>query len=245
MVLFFSAARVVFWGYTLAELEAGHTILMQKAFAQVVLRPELDKNLVILSNRRLDMPGIRDDGTIGLWGLAMALLRAQTLPKYQHGMRQPWNHPTRSLPRVQTALYRRLWLAITTPLPQQAAVYLGGALHTLQDTYTIGHTERENNADPFSPLVRLHYSPSKIHPLISPHDRVWADTQKTRLTPEAAAAVQATVAALQLWQAWRGKANPEPALAAFIERYTPIRGQPFCVDETAGNESFRKPSGGL
>ncbi|HLA42390.1 MAG TPA: hypothetical protein VJZ27_03080 [Aggregatilineales bacterium] len=231
--LFFSAARVVFLGRTLHELEEGHAVLMRYALAEwgEALPPGIDFDLMILGNQRTDMPEKRADGTISLYGLAVALFRAQLLPKYHHGMRQAWNHPVKSLPRVQRALFDRLLRAITTPDPAQTSGYLGAALHTLQDTYTIGHTDRENNADPFSPMLRLHYSPSKIHPLISIHDRVWTDESKKTLTPEARAAVQATVAALDLWAKQWGNTAEEagPAVAEFVERYTPIRHHPFSI----------------
>lgn len=231
MILFFSAARVVFFGYTVKQLEDGHAALMRLAFARLMfdLPPGIDPDLIILGNERADMPRKRADGTISLGGVLLALLQAQTLPKYHHAMRQAWHHPIKSLPKVQLALYRRLMKAITTPNPSLAAQRLGAALHTLQDTYTLGHADREDNGDPFSPLLRVHYSPSKIHPLISAHDRIWADAENTRLTPEAAAALHATLAALELFTVhWRHSADAaSQAAAEFVERYAPIRGKPF------------------
>lgn len=231
MLLFFTGARVVFAGRTLKTLEEGHAVLMQQAFLRFPREFPVgtDKDLMILGNQRADLPRYRPDGTIGLWGLMDALFRAQLLPKYHHGMRQPWNHPTRTLPKVQQALYRRLLKAITTQNPARASERFGQALHTLQDTYTIGHTERENNADVFSPMARLHYSPSKAHPFISPNDSVWADAEKKHLTPEAETAIQATLAAFDLWcGCWpASEAAARPEIAAFVQRYTPIRGMVF------------------
>lgn len=231
MLLFFTGARIVCLGRTLKTLEEGHSVLMYEAFQRFSgeFPPGTDKNLIILGNQRADLPRYRPDGTIGLWGLADALFRAQLLPKYHHGMRQAWNHPTRNLPKVQQALYQRLLKAITTSNPALACERFGQALHTLQDTYTIGHTERENNADPFSPMVRLHYSPSQAHPFISPKDTVWADIQKNRLTPEAEAAILATLAAFDLWcKHWpASREEAQPEMTAFVQQYTPIRGQVF------------------
>lgn len=229
MLLFFTGARVVLAGRTLKILPEGHTFLMQAAFDHFSRELLVDKNLVILGNKRADLPLCYADGSISLFGLADALFRAQVLPKYAHGMRQFWNHPTKNLHKVQHALYQRLLKAFTQPDFALASELLGQALHTLQDTYTTGHTERENNADVFSPLVRLHYSPSKSHPFISPSDTVWLDEAKHIFTPQAEAAIQATVAALELWsRLWPASIEiARPEIAAFVQRYTSIRGQVF------------------
>ena len=226
MLLFFSAARVVFLGQTLHHLEEGHAVLTRRAFEQcrAELPIALDHDLLILSNQRMDMPPKRADGSIGLLGLARSLLRAQTLPKYHHGMRQAWNHPTRTLPKVQSALYESLLATLNAPDSAAVSARMGRAFHTLQDTYTIGHVEREDHADPLSPMLRLHYSPSRKHPLISPKDRVWADEESTQLTPEAEAAVQASVAWLDVWAAHWSASPKEKQQAArdFVARYAPI-----------------------
>lgn len=207
---------------------------MQAAFKRFSGDLPADKDLIILGNKRADLPLFHPDGSIGLFGLADALFRAQVLPKYAHGMRQFWEHPTQNLHKVQHALYKRLLKAITEPNIPQASELFGQALHTLQDTYTIGHTERENNADVFSPLVRLHYSPSKAHPFISPNDTVWEDEEKQLLTPPAEAAIQATVAALELWgNCWPASIEiAKSEIAAFVQRYAPIRGQVFSPPES-------------
>ena len=226
MLLFFSAARVVFLGQTLRELEEGHAVLTRRAFADFdgVLPLQIDHDLLILSNQRMDMPPKRADGTIGLFGLATSLLRAQTLPKYAHAMRQAWNHPTKTLPKVQDALYKRLLGTLTARDSTSVSIRMGQAFHTLQDTYTIGHVDRENHADPFSPMLRLHYSPSKTHPLISVHDRVWTDEASGQLTPEARAAITASVAWLGVWSAHWGGPNAEiqGVTREFVARYAPI-----------------------
>jgi hypothetical protein len=156
--------------------------------------------------------------------LATSLIRAQTLPKYSHAMRQPWNHPIRTLPKVQLALYDRLLATLTTRDLRGISMRMGQAFHTLQDTYTIGHVDRENPADPFSPMLRLNYSPSKTHPLISSHDRVWADESAGKLTPEAEAAITASVAWLAVWSAhWNAPdADQERAAFDFVRHYAPI-----------------------
>lgn len=230
-MLFFTGARAVLFGYTLKTLEDGHGVLMRYAMQQWggQLPKGIDLSQIILGNLRADIPALRPDHTVGLWGLGIALLRAQTLPKYAHGMRQLWHHPTRHLDKVQQSLYKRLLVSLIDSNPTSAAEKLGGALHTLQDTYTIGHTERENNADPFSPMVRLHYSPSSQHPFISPKDRVWEDEAETTLTPEAQAAVTATVALLPLWATlWPcTESQAHLPLANFINLYLPIKNLVF------------------
>lgn len=236
MLLFFTGAKIVWMGRTLKTLPEGHSILMQKAFERFAGDfPEgTDKTLMLMGNQRADLPRCRPDGTISLFGIADALFRAQVLPKYHHGMRQPWQHPTKNLYKVQQALYQRLFKAITTQNPTQASELFGQALHTLQDTYTIGHTEREDNADVFSPLVRLHYSPGKAHPFISPNDTVWADKQQTKLSPPAESAVQATLAAFELWcKLWPAEpAVAKSEIADFVQCYAPIRGQVFSPPES-------------
>jgi hypothetical protein len=231
MFLFFTAARIILFGYTLTELEEGHDVLMRHAFGRLTkpLPPGIDPALILLGNERADLPMKRADGTISLIGMLDALIRAQAFPKYHHGMCQFWNDPYKSIFRVQRVLYRRLLDAITTPDPLAVSERLGGALHTLQDTYTLGHTERENNADLYSPLVRVHYSPSKTHPFISPRDRVWVDEAKSQLTPEAETAIQATLAALDLWLELWGSPREQaaPFVAQFVEQYAPIRNHPF------------------
>jgi hypothetical protein len=226
MLLFFSAARVVFLGQTLRHLEEGHAELTRRAFAEFggELPLDIDHKLLILSNQRMDMPPKRADGTISLFGLARSLIRAQTLPKYQHGMRQAWNHPTRTLPKVQTALYDRLLATLTAQESAAVSVRLGQAFHTLQDTYTIGHVDREDQSDPFSLMLRLHYSPSRTHPLISAHDRIWADEASSQLTPEAQAAIQASLAWLEVWAGhWRSSPKEKgQAAREFVARYAPI-----------------------
>jgi hypothetical protein len=230
-MLFFTGVRILFLGYCLKELEEGHAVLMREALTGFgnPLPPGTDIHLMLLGNDRADLPLKRPDGTIGLWGMLDALFRAQVLPKYHHGMRQPWHSSERSLPRVQQALYERLLASITTSELSQAVERFGGAMHTLQDTYTLGHTQRENNADPVSPLVAVHYSPSREHPFISPNDRVWADSEKTKFTPEALAAIQATVAALELWTALWPTQTAQQAVAQFVQKYVPIRDQVFQV----------------
>lgn len=232
MLLFFTAARVVVFGREIKRLEEGHAVLTRQAFAMLDNDrwPEgTDLSLIILGNQRSDLPRLRPDGSIGLWGLADGLFRAQILNKYHHGMRQSWQHPTRNLNRVQLALYRRFYSALTTPDIIAACERLGGAMHTLQDSYTISHTTRADNGNPYSPLLRLHYSPSRAHPFISPDDRVWGDAERTRLTPSAAAAVQATRAAFILWSGlWGGEDEAiRAALSDFINTYLPIEGQTF------------------
>ena len=226
MLLFFSAARVVFLGMTLRTLEEGHAVLTRRALAEFSgqLPVALDHDLLILSNQRMDMPPKRADGTIGLFGLATSLIRAQTLPKYAHAMRQAWNHPTKTLPKVQIALYDRLLATLTTRDLRGVSMRMGQAFHTLQDTYTIGHVDREDQSDPFSPMLRLNYSPSRTHPLISGHDRVWADDASTQLTPEAQAAITATAAWLRVWaDHWNAsEADQQRATFDFVRRYAPI-----------------------
>ncbi len=218
----------MFAGHTLKTLPEGHAVLMREAFARFS-GTLTHQDAILLGNQRADLPLARSDGTISLWGIFAALFRAQLLPKYHHGMRQYWHHPTRNLPKVQLALYHRLMRAITEPDPAYAAELFGQALHTLQDTYTIGHTERENNADVFSPMVRLHTSPSKAHPFISPNDTVWTDESETTLTPPAEAAIQATVAALELWETLRPATvdSAQAPVTTFVNRYTPIRSMIF------------------
>jgi hypothetical protein len=144
----------------------------------------------------------------------LALLEAQFAPKFHHGMRQSWHHPTRSLPRVQMALYQRITGAWRVyPDGGRASALLGGALHTLQDTYTVGHTQRTDNGDPHAPLIRLYYSPSQAHPFISPHDRVWADKNATQLTAPAQAALVASQALLTLFTDLWGANPAQQALA--------------------------------
>lgn len=230
-MLFFTGVRIVWWGWTLRELPEGHAALMREAFARFGgnLPAGADLDRMILGNDRADLPDKRPDGTINLWGIARALFRAQVYEKYDHGMRQPWHHPTRTLPKVQHALYTRLLAAITTPDIAEACERFGGAMHTLQDTYTLGHTARQNNADPFSPLIRLHFSPSREHPFISPRDNVWEDKTQTRFTPEAEAAITATVAALGLWaELWPSSREGAGRLTAeFVQQYAPLVGQIF------------------
>ncbi|MFP4322003.1 MAG: hypothetical protein ACLFTK_06075 [Anaerolineales bacterium] len=226
MILFFSSAGVVWLGRTWHTFEEGHAVLTREALRRWggQLPDGIDAQRIILGNQRMDMPHKRADGSISPVGLALALLQAQTLPKYQHAMRQPWNHPTRNLHRVPASLRARLRSAMTTTDPPQASEYFGNALHTLQDSYTRSHAQRLDPTDPYSPLCRLHYSPSKAHPLISPDDRVWADAEATQLKPEAEAAIQATLAAFELFtQHWRGddKAITD-GINAFVARYVPV-----------------------
>ncbi len=226
MILFFSAARLVWLGHTWKTFEEGHAVLVREALARWSgdLPPGIDPDRMILGNQRMDMPRKRADGSIGPWGLALALWQAQTKRKYHHAMRQPWHHPTRGLPEVQDALNVRLLRAIRTPAPLQASEYLGAALHTLQDTYTRSHAQRADPADPCSPLCHLHYSPSKTHPLISPDDRVWLDEAETQLKPEAEAAIVATIDAFALFAAHWPQVTPqtEADVADFVARYVPI-----------------------
>lgn len=231
-MLFFTGARLTLFHHTLKELEVGHAVIMAQAFAQ--FDPKLPhQDLVILGNQRADLPLRRADGTISLWGLFHALVRAQLLPKYAHGMRQMWNHPTRPLWRVQQALYEGLVAALDEPDEQRAALRLGRALHTLQDTYTVGHTLRADTSDPHSPMLALHYSPSKAHPFISPNDSVWADERQTRLSIPAQTALRATLAALALWTDLRGRDSVtiRGAVCEFVNRYAPIQDQPFNPSE--------------
>jgi|GEM_PF-5646988 len=230
-MLFFTAATITFLGFRLKQLKEGHAVLMQRAFVtyQKTLSAELNQQRMILGNQRTDVPALRDNGTVSVLGITWALVLAQTVPKYRHGMRQPWHHPTNNLWRVQQALYDQLLLALTTPDPDLASEQFGSALHTLQDTYTIGHTDRINNGDPFSPIIRLNYSPSRAHPFISPNDTVWANEEQQTLTPPAQAAVQATHAAFDLWsELWCASAvTARPIIEAFVKRYVPVREQPF------------------
>jgi hypothetical protein len=231
MLLFFTGAQIVLAGYVLKTLEDGHGVLMQQAMQQWggTLPTGIRLEQIILGNLRADLPALQPDHRIGMWGIGMALIRAQTLPKYAHAMRQPWHHPTRHLDQVQWAFYRQVIHSLQTSSGEDAAERLGGALHTLQDSYTVGHAEREDNSDPFSPLVRLHYSPSRSHPFISPRDRVWAEATQTHLTPEAQAAVHATATFLALWsELWPSpEAISKAPISDFINRYLPIRGQAF------------------
>lgn len=226
-MLFFTAAQIVFMGRVIKELEAGHAILTAHALDGIALPAQFDLERMILGNQRTDLPLKRADGTISIWGLLDGLWRAQILPKWAHGMRQAWHHPVRNLPKVQATLYQRLLQAVTTPDPLQASEKMGGALHTLQDTYTLSHTLREDNTDACSPMVRLYFSPSPKHPFISGHDRVWQAADV--LTPSALAAVTASSVAIKLWiQLW--PAQPDEAVAPlteFVNQYLPIRGHAF------------------
>jgi hypothetical protein len=217
MLLWFTAARVVVFGRTLTELKPGHRILLEAAFEQLPDDLPLDKSLVILGCQRTDLPMLRPNGTVSPIGLVDGLLRAQLLPKYHHGMRQSWHHPVKSVQKIQRSLYERLLKAVT----EDSSELLGQALHTLQDSYTIGHTERENNADVFSPMVRTHYSPSKAHPFINPHDAP-LDANGS-LKPEAQAAVTATIAAIELWCRVRHFDDPAPHIQKFVEKYAPVK----------------------
>jgi hypothetical protein len=231
MILFFTGAQAQFLGRTLFRLQEGHRILLDRARAQMTqaLPPGLDWERVIWANHCMDIPGLRRDGTVSLLALAVALIDAQTLPKYDHAMRQAWNHPTRPLWRVQQAFYDNLYPAFTLPDVGPASEKLGRALHTLQDSYTISHTRRAVPDELHSPLVWLHFSPSRAHPFISPDDRVWADAAETQLKPEAQAAVGASALILDLWaQHW--PLSPEVAralLAETVNTFMPIQGQNF------------------
>jgi len=230
-MLFFSGAVLCLLGHKLLEFEDGHEVLTRRAWQALDPTPTfLTLEGLILGNLRTDLRALRPDHTIGLGGIMAALLEAQFAPKFQHGMRQSWHHPTRSLPRVQMALYQRVARAWHVhPDGGQASELLGGALHTLQDTYTLGHTQRTDNGDPHAPLLRLYYSPSRAHPFISPHDRVWADRTGTQLTAPAQAAICASQALLTLFADFWGADPAQQALALgdFINRFTPVRGQVF------------------
>lgn len=237
MILFFTGAQAQFWGRDIFRLQDGHRIILEAARAQMTrpLPASLDWEGVILANHRMDVPRLHRDGTVSLWALALALIDAQTLPKYDHGMRQPWNHPTRPLWRVQQAFYDNLYPAFTLPDLDPASEKLGRALHTLQDTYTISHTRREVAHELHSPLVWLHFSPSRAHPFISPDDRVWVDATETRLKPEAATAAQASALILDLWaQHWPlASAQAGPLLSETVNTFMPIRGHTFSPQASA------------
>lgn len=235
MLLFFSAARVTLFGKQIMTFEEGHAVLMRAAMREFQLQSDAslpqgaDLQDMIFGNQRTDMPNKRRDGTISPWGAAWALFLAHVMPKYHHAMRQPWHHPSKHLDKVQQVLFKRLLKACIEPDIKKAAYLFGGAMHTLQDSYTFSHAKREDNGDVFSPLVRLEFSPSRAHPPISKHDRVWANAEETELVPPAKAAITATVAALETWSRLWGEPEEQirPELASFVDQYVPIRGKTF------------------
>ncbi|PJF39274.1 MAG: hypothetical protein CUN55_14830 [Phototrophicales bacterium] len=188
----------------------------------ILLPSSVDATWLTLGNVRTDMPNIGVDRRATWLEVAKLVLAGMGCP--------PQHHPFHAMRcRQQTvaqayALMReRLIYCFSRGCDahlswQERALAFGSGLHTLQDSYCIGHCSRIDNGDPHSPIVDMHTYPSRQHPITTKRDAVWADEQQTAFRADAAAAITATVAALKIFVAQKAT-----LIEPFLSQYVSIR----------------------
>lgn len=191
------------------------------------LPPEVNPMWLTLGNVQTDLADItlQEDRlanrlpALKMSRLLVAGIFSSHFPHAEHAMRSRGQSLKAAYAELRESLEERLSEGCNPVLSwQKRALRFGSGLHTLQDSYCTGHAERIDNGEATSPLIDMFTYPSRRHPLTTTRDNVWQDKQKTAFKPEAAAAILATVAALDIF------ATQDPTkIEPFVTRYLAFR----------------------
>lgn len=183
------------------------------------LPSQVDPVWLTLGNVRTDMPIINVDKRVSwlaITKLVWAGMRCTPDHHPAHSMRCRQQTVANAYQLLRERLHQHfLWGCDAALSWQERALAFGSGLHTLQDSYCIAHCSRIDNGDPQSPIVDMHTYPSRQHPITTKRDSVWADADETAFRPDAAAAIAATVVALQIFVA-QNATLIEPFLAKYV-----------------------------
>lgn len=211
----------------MAGSEEGHEVLTRRAIQDFQTSgktfPEnINPVWFVLGNVRTDVPNLKEDKKLSFFRFVRMFWQGLTdkkFPHHLHAMRLRETPMPQAYQRFRTGLLERMQKGCDASLSwEERALSFGSALHTLQDSYCVAHTQRVDNGDAHAPLIALHTYPSREHPLMTQKDSVWADEAHTAFKPEAAAAIAATVEALKIF----ATQSPEH-IEEFLNHYIPFR----------------------
>jgi hypothetical protein len=226
--IFYTGANITLFGKVILRFDAGHEYIMQQAVTDFEtqggqLPSEVNPEWLTLGNVRTDIAKIEADRLVPAWDILLMAARGATC-KYgnhaSHAMRCRRQKVADAYAEMREIIRQGFAKGCDSRLSWEArALAFGSALHTFQDSYCTAHAGRMgDNTVPTAPIIDMYTYPSKHHPIKTQRDNVWQDKERTAFKPEAAAAIAATVAALQIF------ANQSvEAIEPFLQKYLAFR----------------------
>lgn len=204
--------------------QEGHEILTRRALASFSL-PAAEQNAIVSGVIRPDRGG---NSYWNFPGAALGSFRAAN--QASHSLRATSSTTTpAALSAIRNRFAQLYGRVLSAPARIQALEWLGEAIHLLQDSFSNAHVERAGPAGPIR-LIRAFYVQVGWPPVsrapgehnVPSDDRDNIYSSGTSLRPEAAAAINATIALIAM--ALRHLAAPSapnvnPELRAFMDRY--------------------------